>query len=95
MKLTRRLRITGRVQGVGYREAMCDAALQLGVAGWVRNLGDGSVEAAVHGDPKALEAFVAWARRGPPAARVSGVEVSADPSEYPCAFASFERRPSE
>ena len=95
MKLTRRLRITGRVQGVGYREAMCDAALRTGVAGWVRNRRDGSVEAAVHGDPQALEAIIAWARRGPPAAHVSGVEVSDDPSQLPCGYASFVRRPSD
>jgi acylphosphatase len=95
MKLTRRLRITGRVQGVGYREAMCDAALRLGVAGWVRNRGDGSVEAAVHGDPQALEAFIAWARRGSRAARVSGVEVSDDPSDYPWEYPGFVRRPTD
>lgn len=95
MKLTRRLRITGRVQGVGYREAMCDAALGLGVAGWVRNCSDGSVEAAVQGDPQALEAFIAWARRGPPAARVSGVAVSGEPSECTCEYAGFVRRPTD
>ena len=91
MKLTRRLRITGRVQGVGYREAMCDAAARLGVAGWVRNRADGSVEAAVHGDAHGLEANIGWARHGPPGARVSGVDVSDDTGEH----LSFVRRPSE
>ena len=95
MKLTRRLRITGRVQGVGYRQAMCHAAARLGVAGWVRNRADGSVEAVVHGDAQALEAFIAWARRGPPAARVSGVEVSDDRGEDPCDYAGFVCRPTE
>jgi acylphosphatase len=95
MKLTRRLRITGRVQGVGYRQAMCHAAARLGVAGWVRNRADGSVEAFVHGDAQALEACIAWARRGPPAARVSGVEVSEDRGEDPSDYAGFVCRPTE
>ena len=91
MKLTRRLRINGRVQGVGYREAMCDAAARLGVAGWVRNRADGSVEAAAHGEPQALDAFIAWARRGPPAAYVSAIQVAEDTGGY----AAFERRSTE
>jgi acylphosphatase len=91
MKLTRRLRITGHVQGVGYREAMCEAATRLGVTGWVRNRADGSVEAAAQGKPQALEAFIEWARRGPPAARMSGVEVSEDTGDY----ATFVRRATE
>ena len=91
MKLTRRLRITGRVQGVGYREAMCDAAARLGVGGWVRNRTDGSVEAVVHGEPHDAERFIAWAQRGPPAARVSGVEIFDDAGNY----ATFERRPTQ
>lgn len=95
MKLTRRLRITGRVQGIGYRQAMCHAAARLGVAGWVRNRADGSVEAAAHGDAQTLEAFIAWARRGPPAARVSRVAVSDDRDEDPCDYAGFVCRPTE
>ena len=90
MKLTRRLRITGRVQGVGYREAMFDTARRLGVGGWVRNRTDGSVEAVAHGEPRDVEAFIAWARHGPPAARVSGIEIFDDTGEY----AAFERRPT-
>ena len=91
MKLTRRLRMRGRVQGVGYREAMCDAAARLGVTGWVRNRADGSVEAAAHGEREALDAFIAWARRGPPAARVSDVQVAEDTGDY----TAFERHASE
>lgn len=91
MKLTRRLRIFGRVQGVGYREAMCDAAARLGVTGWVRNRADGSVEAAVHGDPQAIEEFIAWSRHGSPAARVSSVEVNEDTGVY----TAFARRATE
>jgi acylphosphatase len=71
-----RLLISGRVQGVAYRYCMADQCRQLGVAGWVRNLANGSVEAEIEGDPKAVESVVAWARQGPPAARV--VEVITD-----------------
>jgi acylphosphatase len=78
-----RLVIRGSVQGVGYRYAMVEAAIAQGVAGWVRNRRDGTVEAFVQGDASAVEAIVAWCRRGPPAARVDGIErssVAADPA---------------
>ena len=67
------LLVRGRVQGVAFRYYMVDQCRQLGVAGWVRNLADGSVEAEIEGDPKAVESAVAWARQGPPAARVAEV----------------------
>jgi len=67
------LLISGRVQGVAFRYCMADRCRQLGVTGWVRNLADGSVEAEIEGDPKAVESAVAWARQGPPAARVAEV----------------------
>jgi acylphosphatase len=70
-----RLRITGRVQGVGFRYALQAEAQRLGIAGWVRNRADGSVEALARGAPQALDALAAWARRGPPAARVAEVRV--------------------
>lgn len=72
--LTLRLRIRGRVQGVGYRAWLADAALRLGVHGWVRNRRDGSVEALVSGAPAAVEQLLEGARRGPPAARVDTLE---------------------
>ncbi|MFO7190479.1 MAG: acylphosphatase [Pseudomonadota bacterium] len=85
-----RLRITGLVQGVGYRESMRREAERLGVRGWVRNRLDGSVEAVVDGDPAAVAAIIEWARRGPPAARVDAVETES--CDEVCG--PFTRRPT-
>ena len=73
--VTRHLRITGRVQGVGYRWSMVQEAQRLGVNGWVRNQRDGSVEAVVNGERHLVEALIEWAKAGPPLARVDGVVV--------------------
>lgn len=73
----RRLVVRGRVQGVGYRHAAVQAAAESGVTGWVRNRGDGSVEAFVQGPHAAVDAFAAWCRRGPLLARVTDVESEA------------------
>ena len=75
MSVTRHLRISGRVQGVGYRDALSTEARSRGVSGWVRNRRDGTVEAVLQGSAEAVEGLIAWARRGPPAARVQGVDV--------------------
>jgi acylphosphatase len=90
--ITRRLRIVGRVQGVGFREALCAEAQERGVAGWVRNRTDGSVEALLQGPPGLVAKLIAWARRGPPASRVDDVGVEASDDEP--AHAGFERRPT-
>jgi acylphosphatase len=71
-----RLRITGRVQGVGYRAWALDKARQLGLRGWVRNRADGSVEALVIGDDDAVAAMLEAARDGPLAARVADIAVN-------------------
>jgi acylphosphatase len=56
---------------------MVEATVEMGVAGWVRNRRDGTVEALVQGEPSAIDANIAWCQRGPPVARVDGVDVSA------------------
>ncbi len=86
---TLRVVISGRVQGVGYRDWMLDEALARGIAGWVRNRRDGTVEALVHGTEAAVEALLAACRRGPPAAEVRSVTPS--PADPPAArgFARF------
>lgn len=73
--ITRHLRITGRVQGVGYRWSMAQQAQALGITGWVRNRRDGSVEALASAPADAVQAFIDWAQHGPVMARVEAVEV--------------------
>ena len=90
MTVAHHLVITGRVQGVFYRESMRMQAETLGITGWVRNRADGAVEAHVQGTTEAVEAIIAWARRGPPAAQVVGVECDVtEPGDH----TGFGRRP--
>ena len=77
----RRLRVTGRVQGVWYRGSTQAEARRLGLDGWVRNLEDGSVEAAAEGPPDSLDRLVRWCHDGPPLARVDEVVVTDEPPE--------------
>lgn len=88
--IVRRLSIRGRVQGVGYRWSMTREAERLGLAGWVRNRLDGSVEAVVAGRVEAVDAIVRWAHRGPAGAAVIAVEVE----EAAGVFGGFEQRPT-
>ena len=77
--IARRIKVRGRVQGVGFRYAMVDAARTCGVAGWVRNRVDGTVEVFVQGEADAVERAIEWCRRGPPAARVTTHDVKEEP----------------
>jgi acylphosphatase len=74
----KRVVISGRVQGVSFRAYAADEARRLGLAGWVRNRKDRTVEALVAGDDAAIDAFVRWCHEGSPAAQVTGVEVEDD-----------------
>jgi acylphosphatase len=76
-----RIVINGRVQGVGFRYALADEARSRMLGGWVRNRRDGTVEALLAGTQDEVEAVIAWARHGPPAARVTSVEVEPTTSE--------------
>ena len=68
------LRITGRVQGVGFRYSALDEARRLAVTGWVRNTHDGAVELLAEGDRDRLQRLVTWCHVGPRGALVTAVE---------------------
>ena len=87
----RRLSIHGRVQGVYYRGWAVGAARVLGLAGWVRNRRDGTVEALLQGEGAVIERFIAMARQGPPAARVERIDIA---EAEPDACTGFEQRPT-
>lgn len=86
-----RVRIEGRVQGIGYRAWTCHTALKLGLNGWVRNRRDGSVEAVFQGTADTIERMLALCREGPPAAHILKIDVE-DCGEG--SFRGFEQRPT-
>lgn len=79
--------ISGRVQGVFFRDSTRHLARQYGVVGWVRNLPDGRVEAVFEGEKDAVQRLVDWCHQGPPGARVDRVDV--EWQEYTGAFTDF------
>ncbi|WP_199836312.1 acylphosphatase [Streptomyces sp. NRRL F-4489] len=89
--LRKHIIVTGRVQGVFFRDTCRQQALARGVAGWVRNLPGGQVEAVFEGAEPAVAGMVDWARQGPPAARVDTVDVR---DEAPERLAGFEVLPT-
>ncbi len=90
--IRRRLIITGRVQGVFYRNWFVAEMHALGVTGWVRNRADGSVEAVIEGSDTSIAAAIARAHHGPPAARVADVTVRDDAPAEP--LERFAKRPT-
>lgn len=87
--IRRRLIVHGHVQGVFFRDTTCRRAAARGIAGWVRNRPEGTVEAVFEGDPEAVEAMVAFCHEGPRGAQVERVELHA---EQPAGLSSFEVR---
>ncbi len=81
MAVRRRVSISGRVQGVWFRGTCANQADAAGVAGWVRNLPDGRVEAVFEGDEAAVERLVDWCRVGPRFAHVEHVDVVDEPPQ--------------
>jgi acylphosphatase len=73
--VARRVRVTGRVQGVFFRAWTREQARELGVSGWVRNCSDGSVEAHAEGDAEAIDRLIELLRKGPSGARVDHLNV--------------------
>lgn len=90
--IAKTLRLSGRVQNVGFRDWMAARARRLGLAGWVRNRRDGTLEALIAGDAPAVEELLRACRRGPPGAEVR--DITEDFAEPP-AEAGFFKRPSE
>ena len=82
--IARRIRVHGRVQGVGFRYAMAGTAEAYGVTGWVRNRLDGTVEVYVQGEADAVQRAIDWCRHGPRSARVTAVDVSEEPVTDAC-----------
>ena len=76
-----RIEVEGRVQGVWFRESTRRTAEELGVAGWVRNQSNGTVEAVFEGDDLAVAKAVEWARTGPPRALVTSLRETAEQPE--------------
>jgi acylphosphatase len=92
--IARHLWVSGRVQGVGYRDALCREARARALRGWVRNRRDGRVEALLQGTEQAVAEVVAWARRGPVSASVAEIAIDEAPIESD-APPGFLRRPTE
>lgn len=81
MKICRRCIVSGRVQGVFFRQKTFEVANGLGLKGWVRNLNNGDVECLIIGEEEDVESLCHWLNQGPPAARVTGVNISDAPME--------------
>ncbi len=85
-KIGRHYFISGRVQGVFYRDSACKKADEIGVTGWVKNTSDGRVECTAFGTAEQLELFEQWLWQGPQTAKVTGIEITDTSSEAPYRF---------
>jgi acylphosphatase len=88
-QVRRRVTVSGRVQGVFFRDSARQRAQAHGVAGWVRNRSDGTVEAVLEGEPDAVDRVVRFFHTGPPSARVDRIDVL---SEAPEGLSGFDVR---
>jgi acylphosphatase len=79
--------VSGKVQGVFFRSSTRDKAQEFGITGWVRNLGEGRVEAVFEGEQERVERMIQWCKTGPQYARVEGIEVI--PEKYKGEFPGF------
>jgi acylphosphatase len=86
MKIGRHCIVSGKVQGVFYRQNTYEKANTLGLKGWVRNLDNGDVECLIMGEEEDVEALCQWLHQGPPAARVTGVKIEEAPWEEHAQF---------
>ena len=91
MTVTKRLVISGRVQGVGFRFYIEHKARQHGICGWVRNRRDGTVEAMIQAGADAVEAMIRSAQSGPRGSVVTHLQITEGSGEY----TTFEVRPTE
>jgi len=85
--IRRRVFVSGRVQGVFFRDTCRREALAVGVTGWVRNCWDGRVEAVYEGDPDAVMTMINWSMKGPARAEVDDIEVVEEEPEGESGFA--------
>ena len=83
-----RIYVTGKVQGVFFRQSLKVVAKKNNIFGWVRNLKDGRVEAVLEGDSNDIDELISWACRGPANSRVENVEISEE--EFVSEFTKFE-----
>jgi len=83
-----RVLVSGKVQGVFFRQALKVVAKKNNVSGWVRNLNDGRVEAVFEGDSKSISSVIEWARVGPANSRIDDIEVINE--EFKNEFSTFE-----
>lgn len=90
MKVRAHVYVSGRVQGVFFRDYTRRMANKYGVTGWVKNLPDGRVEAVFEGEEEDVKKMIDWCHKGSPASRVDSVEVSFEP--YTGEFANFRIR---